>query len=64
MDNLTKRNILRKTIILCWSALIICFVIKLLGGNYFEIFTTSERFIELCNWVDGNFIGTIIMYGF
>ena len=64
MDNLTKRNILRKTIILCWSALIICFVIKLLGGNYFEIFTTSERFIELCNWVDNNFIGTMIMYGF
>lgn len=64
MDNLTKRNILRKTIILCWSALIICFGIKLLGGNYFEIFAKSEKFIELCNWVDGNFIGTMIMYGF
>ena len=64
MDNLTKRNILRKTIVLCWSALIICFFIKLLGGNYFEIFAKNEKFIELCNWVDGNFIGTIIMYGF
>lgn len=64
MDNLTKRNILRKTIVLCWSALIICFFIKLLGGNYFEIFAKNEKFIELCNWVDTSFVKYIIRFIF
>lgn len=64
MDNLTKRNILRKTIVLCWSALIVCLVIKLLGGNYFEVFAKNETIINICNWIDGNIFKKIIRFIF
>lgn len=32
--------------------LLICFIIKLLGGNWFELGTDNERFIAFCNFVD------------
>lgn len=37
-----------------WAVLIACFIIKLFGGNYFEIATNNENFIKICNFVDDN----------
>lgn len=34
----------------CWLVLISCFIVKLLGGNWFEIACSNEKFIRFCNW--------------
>ena len=48
----------------CWVSIIICFIIKIFGGNYFEIICTNEKFIDFCNLVDGSFVGYLILYLF
>ena len=63
LDIKTKQTLVRKTIWLCWFALIGCFIIKLFGGNYFEIIANNETFVNLCSWMEKHYISTIIMYG-
>lgn len=45
-------NSIKRTIILCWIMLIVCFIIKLFGGNWFEIMCNNEHFIYICNYID------------
>lgn len=46
---------IKRAIALCWIMLVSCFVIKLFGGNLFEIVCTNEHFSKLCGFVDDNF---------
>lgn len=39
-------------IVISWVVFLICLIIKLLGGNWFELGTDNERFIAFCNFVD------------
>ena len=39
-------------IVISWVVLLICLIIKLLGGNWFELGTNNEHFISFCNYVD------------
>lgn len=36
----------------CWCLLIVCLVIKLFGGNWFELMSTNEKFNSFCNYVE------------
>lgn len=45
---------LKRAIIICWIMLIVCFCIKLFGGNWFEIICTNEHFANLCQIIDNN----------
>lgn len=38
-----------------WVVLICCFIVKLFGGNYFEIVCENENFVMICNFIDNNF---------
>lgn len=51
-QKLDKKKYLHRVIIVSWIALIICFIIKLFGGNIFEIACTNENFIAICNYAD------------
>lgn len=51
---LNKKKYLQRVIIVSWIGLAICFVIKLFGGNFFEIVCTNETFIKICNYADKN----------
>ena len=64
MKDNDKRKILKRVIGLCWFSLIFCMVIKLFGGNYFEIASKKETLVNVCNWIDGNFIKEIIRFVF
>lgn len=46
----------------CWALLLICFGIKIFGGNLFEIVCENERFISLCNYIDNHNIIKYIIY--
>ena len=39
-------------IIVCWAVYIACLIIKLCGGNRFEIATSNETFIAICDYID------------
>ncbi len=41
-----------KTLIIsCWVVLLCCFVVKLLGGNFFEIVCNNENYIKLAKFL-------------
>ena len=61
MKNLDTTKIIKRIIIVSWVALGICFLIKLLGGNIFEIVCNNQRFIAICNFADNNFLAKCIM---
>lgn len=46
----------RVSIILCWIMLIVCFIIKLFGGNWFEIMCENKHFICVCDFIDNHII--------
>lgn len=46
----------KKAIILCWIMLVACFIIKLFGGNWFEVICTNKRFIYICNFIDSHIV--------
>lgn len=48
------KNQFRLLIIVSWVVLIICFIIKLCGGNWFELETDNNRFIKFCNYVENH----------
>lgn len=54
MKNLDTTKILKRLIIVSWVALGCCFLIKLLGGNIFEIVCNNQRFITICSYIDNN----------
>ena len=43
---------LKVLIIVCWVVYIACLIIKLCGGNQFEIATSNETFIAICDYID------------
>lgn len=45
---------IKRAIILCWAMLIVCFVIKLFGGNWFEIICNNEHFVYICDFIDAH----------
>lgn len=47
---------LRTVLIIMWSILGVYLIIKLLGGNWFEIVCKNERFISVCEFLDKNFV--------
>ena len=48
-------------ILLSWILFIICLIIKLFGGNWFELGTDNERFIAFCEYVDTNRVLKMIL---
>lgn len=39
-------------ILISWIALIICLIVKLFGGNWFELWLNNDKFIAFCEFVD------------
>ena len=57
-----KEVVLRKSIITCWVLLIICFIVKICGGNFFNISCDNERFVNFCNYIDKTIIKYVMYY--
>ena len=59
-----KEVVLKRAIILCWILLFICFIIKIFGGNFFNIVCNNERFVKLCEFIDSTLIYYLIAFIF
>ena len=47
-----KARLLRRVIIISWISLALCFVIKIFGGNFFEIMCENPNYKALCEYAD------------
>ena len=59
-----KEVVLKRSIIICWVLLAICFAIYIFGGEYFNIVCSNERFVSLCNRIDNSFCYYIVAFIF
>ena len=50
-----KQIALRRMIIVCWILLAVCFIVKIFGGNFFNIVCENERFIKVCTYIENTF---------
>lgn len=50
-----KARLLRRAIILSWASLALCFIIKIFGGNFFEIICDNPKYKALCDYSDTHF---------
>lgn len=55
METINKSKYIHRLIIVSWVALIVCFLIKIFGGNFFEIMCQSQNYKALCEYADNNF---------
>lgn len=60
-QKLDKIKYIKRVIIVCWVALAICFVIKLFGGNFFQIICENQTFIAVCEFCDNNWWASYII---
>lgn len=60
MNKDDKRKILKRIIGLCWFSLMLCMVVKLFGGNYFEVMLQNSKIIDMCNYIDSTFLKHIV----
>lgn len=49
-----NKKVLKTAIAICWVVLVVCFVIKLFGGKYFDIHSTDDTFNSVCTFVDNH----------
>ena len=50
-----KARLLRRVIIISWISLALCFVVKIFGGNFFEIMCENPNYKALCGYTDSHF---------
>lgn len=49
-----KARLLRRVIIISWISLALCFVIKIFGGNFFEIMCKNPNYKALCDYAESH----------
>ena len=49
-----KARLLRRVIIISWISLALCFVIKIFGGNFFEIMCNNPKYKSLCEYAENH----------
>jgi hypothetical protein len=47
-----KARLLRRVIVISWVTLALCFVVKIFGGNFFEIMCENPNYKALCEYAD------------
>ena len=58
-----KARLLRRVIVISWITLALCFVVKIFGGNFFEIMCENPNYKALCEYADNHY-WTKIVIGF
>jgi hypothetical protein len=49
-----KARLLRRAITISWITLALCFVVKIFGGNFFEIMCDNPNYKALCEYADSH----------
>ena len=50
-----RARLLRRVIIISWINLALCFVVKIFGGNFFEIMCENPNYKALCEYAESHF---------
>lgn len=52
LDKVDWKKATTRLLAILWLVLGICFVLKIFGGNWFEIYTNNQFFINMCNAIE------------
>ncbi len=47
-----NKRVIKTAIIISWIVLAVCFIIKIIGGKWFNIATNNKTFISVCAFID------------
>lgn len=47
-----KARLFRRVIIISWITLALCFIVKIFGGNFFEVMCSNPKYKALCDYAD------------
>lgn len=47
-----NKRVIKTAIIISWIVLAICFIIKIIGGKWFNIATNNKTFMSVCAFID------------
>lgn len=50
-----KARLLRRVIVISWISLALCFVVKIFGGNFFEIMCNNPNYKSLCEYAESHY---------
>ena len=56
-----KARLLRRVIIISWITLALCFVVKIFGGNFFEIMCENPNYKALCEYAETHYWSKILI---
>lgn len=48
------KNPFRVMIITCWILLVLCLILKLFGANWFDVYSNTNHFMDLFNFIDNH----------
>lgn len=63
IDHSHKQKIAFRMIVSFCIALVICYAIKMFGGNFFQYVATNKNLIAISNYIDSNLWANFIGYG-
>lgn len=64
MDINRKLKMIKRMMIICWCILFVCFIIKMIGYNLFEMAWNNPAFHKICDFIDNTFLIYILDFIF
>ena len=65
-NNITEENykevVLKRSIITCWVLLALCLVIKLFGGNFFNIVCSNKRVLSVLTFINESWLYYLVVF--
>lgn len=52
LDKVDWKKATTRLLAVLWGTLLVCFAIKMLGGNLFEIIATNQTYIKMCKFLE------------
>ena len=64
LDKVDWKKATTRLLAVLWGVLVCCFLIKIFGGNLFEIITYNKSFINICNYLEETNLFYLVYYPF
>lgn len=64
LDKVDWKKATTRLLAVLWGVLVCCFIIKIFGGNIFEIITYNKSFIKICNYLEETNLFYLVYYPF
>ena len=64
LDKVDWKKATTRLLAVLWGTLLVCFAIKMLGGNLFEIIATNQTYIKMCELLEKSKLYYVVYFPF